>query len=74
VKNKTRVIDTYYEVIINLLSYYFSNMVLLYTFVAIIGSRHGIKCYDYRKIEFSRVWVGVKNFILVVQNCTKKST
>jgi hypothetical protein len=30
--------------------------------------------HDHRKIGFSRVWVGVQNFILIVQNCTKKST
>jgi hypothetical protein len=29
---------------------------------------------DQRKIWFFRVWVGVQNFILIVQNCIKKST
>jgi hypothetical protein len=41
--------------------------------VAIIGSRHSIKYYDHRKIGFSRIWAGVQNFVLVVQNCIKKS-
>jgi hypothetical protein len=40
--------------------------------MTIIGSRHNIKCNDGRKIGLSQVWMGVQNFIFIVQNCTKK--
>jgi hypothetical protein len=30
--------------------------------------------HGHRKIGFFRVWMGVQNFILIVQNFTKKST
>jgi hypothetical protein len=53
------------------MSHYFSNMVKLYSIVAIIVSRHNIKCDDPKKIGFSRVWVGVQNFILITKKSTK---